>query len=282
MDHLEVYVQYKCKQPITLNSRIDFVSKGLIGGRWMINGTGLGATNHFESGAFIRSRAGVKWPDIQFHFLPAAMRYDGKAAFNGHGFQVHVGPNKPRSRGVVRVISPSADDKPAIRFNYLQHEDDRADWRTTIRLTREILMQPALDSYRGEEIQPGKAVARDDEIDSWVRETTESAYHPCGTCKMGADEDPLAVLDSACRLRGIGRVRVVDASVFPTITNGNLNAPTIMVAERLADIILGQDLLAPADVEVWIDPQWRQRQRTGQPEREVSVEKKLQVESSFE
>ncbi|MEM7021495.1 MAG: choline dehydrogenase, partial [Pseudomonadota bacterium] len=200
-DHLEVYFQYRCTQPITLNGKLGLIGKGLIGARWLLFKTGLGATNHFESCAFIRSQAGMKWPDIQYHFLPAAMRYDGRAAFDGHGFQVHVGPNKPKSRGWVRIRSADPSEKPSILFNYLKHEDDRADWRRCIRLTREIIGQPAMDSYRGEEIQPGADVRSDEAIERWVRAHAESAYHPSCTCKMGAEDDPMAVLDPQCRVR---------------------------------------------------------------------------------
>lgn len=228
-DHLEVYFQYQCHQPITLNGKLDLVSKGLIGAEWILTRKGLGATNHFESCAFIRSREGLKWPNIQYHFLPAAMRYDGNAAFDGHGFQVHVGPNKPESRGSVSIISDDPKANPHIQFNYLSTEQDRQDWRDCIRLTREILAQPAMDNFRGNEIQPGKAVTSDEAIDEWVKQNVESAYHPSCTCKMGADSDPMAVVDEQCRVRGIEHLRVVDASIFPTIPNGNLNAPTIMV-----------------------------------------------------
>ncbi|UTV29520.1 choline dehydrogenase [Photobacterium atrarenae] len=266
-DHLEVYFQYECEQPITLNSKLGLISKGLIGTRWILRKDGLGATNHFESCAFIRSRAGLKWPNIQYHFLPAAMRYDGQAAFDGHGFQVHVGPNKPESRGRVWIGSADPYQKPNIEFNYISTEQDRQDWRDCIRLTREILAQPAMDPYRGTEIQPGEAVNTDAEIDAWVRQNVESAYHPSCTCKMGADTDPMAVLNSACQVRGIDGLRVVDSSVFPTIPNGNLNAPTIMVAEKVADAILGNTPLAPSDAPTWIAPNWESQQRSGQAKR---------------
>ncbi len=269
-DHLEVYFQYRCTQPITLNSKLGLLSKGLIGTRWLLARSGLGATNHFESCAFIRSRAGQQWPDIQYHFLPAAMRYDGQAAFDGHGFQVHVGPNKPRSRGQVRIRSAGPAHKPEIRFNYLEHEEDRADWRACIRLTREIIAQPAFDAYRGPEIQPGDDVRSDEAIGAWVRTNAESAYHPSCTCRMGAEDDPLAVLDSRCRVRGIEGLRVVDSSVFPTIPNGNLNAPTIMVAEKAADLIKGVEPLSPSDAPYYLDEHWQDRQRPGEPVRAVS------------
>ncbi len=237
-DHLEVYFQHECKEPITLNSKLGLISKALIGIEWLLFKTGLGATNHFESGGFIRSRPEKEWPDIQYHFLPAAMRYDGTAALKGHGYQVHVGPNKPKSRGYVRVKSSNAMDKPEIKFNYLAHEDDIADWRQAIRLTRNILGQNALKPYRGREIQPGATIQSDHDIDAWVRQNVESAYHPSCSCKIGSDEDPMAVLDSQCRVRGFEGLRVIDSSVFPSITNGNLNAPTIMVAEKMSDAIL--------------------------------------------
>jgi choline dehydrogenase len=268
-DHLEVYFQYRCTQPITLNGKLGPISKGLIGARWVLFGSGLGATNHFESCAFIRSRAGQKWPDIQYHFLPAAMRYDGRAAFEGHGFQVHVGPNKPKSRGRVLVRSADPRVKPFILFNYLQHGDDRLDWRACIRLTREIIAQPAFDDYRGPEIQPGEDVRSDAAIDAWVRANAESAYHPSCTCKIGGDDDVMAVLDSACRVRGIDHLRVVDSSVFPSITNGNLNAPTIMVAERAADLIKGVEPLPPSNAPYYIDAKWESRQRPDPPARRL-------------
>lgn len=260
-DHLEVYFQYWCKEPVSLNSKLGLISKGMIGTRWILFKDGLGATNHFESCGFIRSRAGLKWPNIQYHFLPAAMRYDGQAAVDGHGFQVHVGPNKPESRGKVWIESNDPEAKPRIQFNYISTEQDKQDWRDTIRLTRELLQQSALDQYRGEEIQPGMHVQTDEQIDRWVKDNVESAYHPSCTCKMGADDDPMAVLDEECRVRGVENLRVVDSSIFPTITNGNLNAPTIMVAERAADMILGKSLLSPENVPVWIHPEYQTQQR---------------------
>ncbi|WP_419240584.1 choline dehydrogenase [Photobacterium leiognathi] len=260
-DHLEVYFQYHCNEAITLNSKLDLVSKGKIGAQWLLTRTGLGATNHFESCAFIRSRKGLKWPNIQYHFLPAAMRYDGRAAFDGHGFQVHVGPNKPQSRGSVEVVSNDPHAKPKIEFNYISTDQDKQDWRDCIRLTREIMAQSALDQYRGDEIQPGADITSDQAIDQWVKENVESAYHPSCTCKMGDDNDVMAVLDSQCRVRGIENLRVVDSSIFPTIPNGNLNAPTIMVAERAADFILQRTPLPAGNVPVWIAPDWEKTQR---------------------
>lgn len=260
-DHLEVYFQIHCTQPITLNSKLGLFSKALIGAEWILKKTGLGATNHFESCAFIRSRAGVKAPDIQYHFLPAAMRYDGRAAVKGHGYQVHVGPNKPTSRGKVWITSNDPHAHPTIKFNYISTEQDKADWRACIRLTREILQQQALADYSGGEIQPGDGVQTDEEIDAWVRQNVESAYHPSCTCKMGADDDAMAVVDTQCRVRGIENLRVVDSSVFPVITNGNLNAPTMMVAEKAADLILGNTPLTPIDAEVWYHTDYENCQR---------------------
>jgi choline dehydrogenase len=268
-DHIEVYFQYRCKQPITLNGKLDPFSKFLIGAQWFLTRNGLGATNHFESCAFIRSNAGVKWPDIQYHFLPAAMRYDGRAAFDGHGFQVHVGPNKPTSRGSVKISGPAPDAEPLVQFNYLSTEKDRLDWRHCLKLTREIMQQPSMDAYRGDEIQPALDFSQIDEVDAWVRQNVESAYHPSCSVKMGAEDDPMAVLDPQCRVRGVDKLRVVDSSIFPAITNGNLNAPTIMAAEKAADMIRGRKPLTSA-AEFWIDDQWRERQRIGVAQREVA------------
>lgn len=237
-DHLEVYFQFHCKQPVTLNDKLSLWSKFWIGARWFFFKSGLGATNHFESCAFIRSNDIVKWPDIQYHFLPAAIRYDGTPSLDGHGFQVHVGPNKPKSRGHVRIQSADPLSAPHIDACYLTHQDDINVWRQCIHLTRNIIAQKSLDEYRGDELHPGAGITSDDNIDRWVQDNVESAYHHCGTCKMGNRNDPMAVVDPACKLIGIRGVRIVDASIFPTITNGNINAPTIMVAEKAADMIL--------------------------------------------
>ena len=269
-DHLEVYFQYRCRQPITINGHLGLLSKLRIGAQWVLTKSGLGATNHFESCGFIRSRAGVAAPDIQYHFLPAAIRYDGQAAFDGHGFQVHVGPNKPDSRGHVRISGPDSIHEPLIQFNYLSTEKDLADWRQCLRLTREILQQPALDEFRGGEIQPGIDLSDDAAVDAWVRRNVETAYHPSCSCRMGARNDERAVVDPQCRVRGLESVRIVDSSIFPTIPNGNLNAPTIMVAERAADLILGKEPMQ-IDAPVWRDPEWRTRQREREPVRPVPI-----------
>lgn len=266
-DHLEVYFQFHCKQPVSLNKKLGLFSKFLIGARWFFFKTGLGATNHFESCAFIRSEAGRKSPDIQYHFLPAAMRYDGTASIDGHGFQVHVGPNKPKSRGHVTIASANPAVDPNILFNYLQNEEDIAAWRRCIRLTREIMNQPVMDAYRGDEIQPGLDVTSDAEIDEWVRANVESAYHPCGTCRMGHSDDAGAVVNTEGQVIGLEALRVVDASVFPTVPNGNINAPTIMVAEKMSDAILGKAPLPQQNVPIWIAPNWRSKQRETLPKR---------------
>ena len=264
-DHSEVYIQYACKEPITLNGKMGLLSRALIGMEWILFKRGLSVSNHFESGGFIRSDASLEWPDIQFHFLPAAMRYDGKKPLKGHGFMVLTGPNKPKSRGYVRLRSPEAHEHPDILFNYLDREEDREGFRRCLRLTREIIAQPAFDRFRGKEMAPGAGVRKDDEIDAWVRETMESTYHPCGTCRMG--EDAMAVVDSNLKVRGIEGLRVIDSSVFPTEPNANLNAPTIMLAERASDIVRGKPLLAASNAAVGTAPGVGVTQRSREPVR---------------
>jgi choline dehydrogenase len=260
-DHLEIYFQVRCPEAITLNSKLNFMWKGLIGAQWLFLRSGLGATNHFESCAFIRTKAGVEYPDIQYHFLPGAIRYDGKAAAPGHGFQVHVGPMRSASRGHVHARSPEPAEAPEIRFNYMSKPEDWADFRTCVRLTREVFRQDALARYVGSEIQPGAHVTSDEAIDAFVAEHCESAFHPSGTCRMGEAGDPLAVVDPECRVIGMENLRVVDSSIFPRITNGNLNGPSMMVGEKAADLILGRDPLAPSNLEPWINPDWETSQR---------------------
>lgn len=255
-DHLEVYIQQECTQPITLYSKLNLFSKAKIGAQWLFFKTGDGATNHFESAAFVRSKAGVEYPDIQYHFLPVAIRYDGKAAAESHGFQAHVGPMRSKSRGSVTLRSANPREKPRIQFNYMAHEDDWADFRHCVRLTREIFGQDAFASYRGAEIQPGAHVQSDDEIDDFLREHVESAFHPCGTCKMGSVDDPMAVVDPECRVIGVEGLRVADSSIFPRITNGNLNGPSIMTGEKASDHILGRTPLAASNQIPWINPRW--------------------------
>jgi choline dehydrogenase len=260
-DHLELYIQMASSQPITLYKHWNLVSKGLIGAQWLFTKTGMGASNQFESAAFVRSRAGVPYPDIQYHFLPIAVRYDGQAAAEGHGFQAHTGPMRSKSRGSVslRSADPAAD--PVIRFNYMSHPEDWEDFRTCIRLTREIFAQEAFRPYVKHEIQPGAALQSDAELDGFIRDHAESAYHPCGTCRMGSADDPLAVVDPEARVIGVEGLRVADSSVFPRITNGNLNGPSIMVGEKVSDLLLGREPLARANDVPWIHPDWQTAQR---------------------
>ena len=266
-DHSEIYIQYACKEPVTLNGKMSLLGKAMIGLRWLLFKDGLGASNHFEAGGFIRSSKGLRWPDIQFHFLPAAMRYDGDKPFKGHGFMVLTGPNKPKSRGHVRALSADPYQHPEIRFNYLQSEEDREGFRRCVRLTREIIAQPAMDRFRGEELAPGPQVQTDEQIDAFVRANMESTMHPCGSCRMG--EDDMAVVDSTLRVHGLQGLRVIDSSVFPSEPNGNLNAPTIMLAERAADLVRGREPLVPVDVPVGLVDGWEEQQRSRAPRREV-------------
>ncbi len=260
-DHLELYIQQASLQPITLYKHWNLFSKGLIGAQWLFTKTGLGASNQFESAAFIRSNPGVEYPDIQYHFLPIAVRYDGQAAAEGHGFQAHVGPMRSPSRGAVTLRSNKAEDAPVIRFNYMSHEKDWQDFRKCIRLTREIFGQDAFKPYAGKEIQPGASVQTDEELNAFIAEHAESAYHPCGTCRMGRADDKNAVVDPEGRVIGVDGLRVADSSIFPQITNGNLNAPSIMVGEKMSDHILGKDALPKANDRPWIHPQWEVAQR---------------------
>jgi len=260
-DHLELYVQQAATQPITLYKHWNLISKAFIGAQWLFTKTGLGASNQFESAAFVRSNAGVDYPDIQFHFLPMAIRYDGKAAAEGHGFQAHVGPMRSPSRGAVTLASADPSIAPKIHFNYMSTDQDWVDFRHCIRLAREIFAQPAFDAFRGAEIQPGAAAQSDAELDDCIREHAESAYHPCGTARMGRADDKMAVVDPECRVIGVDGLRLADSSVFPRITNGNLNGPSIMVGEKAADHILGKSMLPPSNDAPWINPRWRESDR---------------------
>lgn len=260
-DHLELYIQQAATQPVSLFKYWNLPGKAYVGARWLFTKTGPGASNQFESTGFIRSRAGVDYPDVQFHFLPIAVRYDGQAAAEGHGFQAHVGPMRSPSRGRVRLTSADPAAKPSILFNYMSDPQDWADFRKCIRLTREIFGQEAFAPYRGHEIQPGEAVQSDAALDDFIRDHVESAYHPCGTARMGAAADPMAVVDPDCRVIGVEGLRLADSSVFPRIPNGNLNGPSIMVGEKAADHILGRDLLPRSNVEPWIHPDWQTSQR---------------------
>jgi choline dehydrogenase len=260
-DHLEFYFQVACTQPITLYSSMGLLARAMIGARWLLFKDGLGATNHFETGGFIRSRAGVPYPDIQYHFLPLAVTYDGSSLAKEHGFQAHVGPMRSKSRGHVQLASSDPHDHPKILFNYLSHPDDMTEMRACVRLTREIFAQAAFDPYRGREIQPGDEVAGDEQIDAFVRAKVESAFHPSCSCKMGRHDDPMAVVDREARVIGVEGLRVVDSSIMPSITTGNLNAPTFMLAEKLADHIRGKPLLPVAAASHYVAPDWQASQR---------------------
>ena len=260
-DHLEIYMQYASLQPITLFKYWNLWGKALVGAQWLLTGKGLGASNQFESAAFIRSDKGIPYPDIQYHFLPIAVRYDGKAAAEGHGFQAHVGPMRSKSRGTVTLASADPKAAPLIRFNYMSHPDDWAEFRKCVRLTREIFGQEAFRPFVKHEIQPGARTDSDDAIDGFIREHAESAYHPCGTARIGAADDPGAVVDPDCRVIGVDGLRVADSSIFPRITNGNLNGPSIMVGEKASDHILGKGMRAPSNAEPWVNPRWQSAQR---------------------
>jgi choline dehydrogenase len=247
--------------PLTLYSWQGLVAKGAIWARWLLLRDGHGATNHFETCGFIRSRAGIRYPDIQYHFLPLAVTYDGKGLASEHGFQAHVGPMRSKSRGFVRLKSRDPREHPRIQFNYMSHEDDWTEMRACVRLTREIFAQEAFDPYRGREIQPGADVDTDETIDAFIRDKVESAYHPSCSCKMGSALDPTAVVDPTTRVIGLQSLRVVDSSIMPSITTGNLNAPTIMIGEKAADHILARPLAAASNASYYVAENWRTAQR---------------------
>jgi choline dehydrogenase len=260
-DHLEFYFQVACKEPITLFSSTGTLPKGWVGLRWLLRKDGLGATNHFESCGFIRSRAGVRYPDIQYHFLPLAVSYDGKSLATEHGFQAHVGPMRSKSRGWVRLSSADPREKPRLLFNYMSHPDDWTEMRACVRLTREIFAQRSFDRYRGREIQPGAEITSDEAIDGFIRAKVESAFHPSCTCKMGTSDDLMAVVDNETRVIGVDALRIADASIMPSITTGNLNAPTIMIGEKASDHILGREPLPASNAPVYVAPDWETAQR---------------------
>lgn len=260
-DHLELYIQMAASQPVSLFKYWNIFGKAWVGLQWLLAKRGPGASNQFESAAFIRSQAGVDYPDIQYHFLPIAVRYDGQAAAEGHGFQAHVGPMRAKSRGTVSLRSADPGADPVIRFNYMSDPQDWEDFRRCIRLTREIFAQPAFAPYVRHEIQPGAQAQSDEALDAFIRDHAESAYHPCGTCRMGRADDPTAVVDPQARVIGVQGLRVADSSIFPRITNGNLNAPSIMVGEKVSDLLLGRDPLAPDNAQPWINPNWQVSQR---------------------
>lgn len=249
-DHLEMYLQYECKQPVSLYPALKWYNQPMIGAQWLFKGTGIGASNQFEAGGFIRTSDKFAWPNIQFHFLPVAINYNGSNAVNMHGFQAHVGSMRSPSRGRVRLKSLDPRQHPSILFNYMSSEQDWEEFRAAIRITREIMAQPALDPYRGAEISPGKQVNTDEELDAFVRERAETAFHPCGTCKMGNDE--MAVVNGAGQVHGIEGLRVIDASIMPLIITGNLNATTIMIAEKIADKIRNRAPLPVSQADYFV------------------------------
>ena len=259
MDHLELYIQMECAKPVTLFPTQSLWGKAKIGMEWLATRKGLGATNHFESGGHIRSRAGIVYPDIQYHFLPLAISYDGLSLASGHGFQVHVGTKRSKSRGWVRLRDVRPDSLPRVRFNYMSHPDDWLEFRACMRLTREIFAQPAFASYRGQELAPGADAQDDTALDAFLKRKVESAYHPCGTCRMGTDAASVTTPDG--RVRGVDGLRVVDASLMPQATAGDLNAPTLVLAERMSDLIRGRHLPEAEGAELLADPHWATRQR---------------------
>ena len=272
MDHMEIYLQMECRQPITLFTQMTPLRKAMLGVQWLMTRKGLGATNHFETGGHIRSRAGIVYPDIQFHFLPLAISYDGKSMATGHGFQVHVGTKRSKSRGWVKLRSAAPEDLPRVQFNYMTHPDDWQEMRACVRLTREIFAQPAFAPYCGAELAPGAACQTDDSIDAFLKAKLESAYHPCGTCRMGTDD--AAVVDPrTMKFKAVDGLRVVDSSVLPQATAGDLNAPTLVMAERAADLVRGQSLPAAQDAPLLADPDWATRQRSAAITRNYSADR---------
>jgi choline dehydrogenase len=245
-DHLELYVQYACKQPVSMFPCLKWYNQPWIGLKWLFAGKGEAATNHFEAGGFIRGNDQVEYPNLQYHFLPIAIRYDGSAPNEGHGYQVHVGPMNTDVRGHVKIKSNDPGVHPGILFNYLSTEQEKREWVEAIRKTRDIMTQPAFDEYRGKELAPGAQAQTDEEILDFVAREGESAYHPSCTCAMGTHD--MAVTDPELRVHGVEGLRVVDASVMPCVTNGNIYAPVMMIAEKAADIILGNTPLAPEKI----------------------------------
>ncbi len=258
-DHPDIVVQHRCLKPVSLYGINRGAGKLLAGIRWFVKHDGLAASNHFEAGGFIRSRSGVDFPDLQLTFMPLAIQPGTVSDVGSHSYQVHIDLMRPKSLGRVKIRSADPAAPPSLLFNYLQDPQDREDLRTSVRLTREILDQPALAPFRGEELSPGLKVQSDAEIDAFVRQGVETCYHPVGTCRMGVGAD--CVVDDQCRVRGIEGLRVVDASIMPAIVSGNTNAPTIMIAERASDLIRGQVPLPRSDARVWIHPQWQAAQR---------------------
>ncbi|MCY1284128.1 Oxygen-dependent choline dehydrogenase [compost metagenome] len=234
-DHLELYLQYACKEPVSIYPATKWWNQPMIGAEWLLLGSGLGASNQFEAGGFIRTRPEFAWPNIQYHFLPVAINYNGSKGVQEHGFQAHMGSMRSPSRGRIHLKSKDPRQHPSILFNYMSHEQDWQEFRDGIRITREIMGQPALDPYRGRELSPGANLKSDAELDEFIRNHAETAFHPSCSCKMGSDD--MAVVDGQGRVHGMEGLRVVDASIMPEIITGNLNATTIMIAEKIADKI---------------------------------------------
>ncbi|HGH4290488.1 TPA: choline dehydrogenase [Pseudomonas aeruginosa] len=249
-DHLELYLQYACKQPVSIYPATKWWNQPAIGAQWLFLGKGLGASNQFEAGGFIRTREAFEWPNIQFHFLPVAINYNGSKGVQEHGFQAHMGSMRSPSRGRIHLKSRDPRQHPSILFNYMSHEQDWQEFRDGIRLTREIMNQPALDPYRGRELSPGVSVQSDAELDEFIRNHAETAFHPSCSCKMGSDD--MAVVDGQGRVHGMEGLRVVDASIMPLIITGNLNATTIMMAEKIADRIRGRQPLPRSTVKYYV------------------------------
>jgi len=256
-DHLEVYIQYACKLPVSIAPGLKWRNRPRLGAEWLFLRRGLGATNHFEAGGFVRGNDDVDYPNLMFHFLPIAIRYDGSAPTKGHGYQVHIGPMYSDARGTVKIRSTDPHEHPALRFNYLSTEQDRREWVEAVRVARDILTQPAFAPFNGGELSPGPGVETEEQILDWVAEDAETALHPSCTTRMGTDD--MSVLDPlTMRVRGVDGLRVVDASSMPYITNGNIYAPVMMLAEKSADLILGNTPLAPSTVPFY-------RYRDGSP-----------------
>ena len=259
-DHPDLAVQHRCREPLSLYGVNHGLARLATGLRWFLRADGPAASNHFEAGAFLRSRAGILHPDIQLTFMPLAIRPGTVRDVGCHSFQVHIDLLRPRSLGRVALRSADPAEPPSIVFNYLSHPEDRTDLRQAVRLTREILAQPALDAVRGEELNPGVAVTSDAALDAWIRQGVETCYHPVGTCRMGLSPRD-SVVDAHGRVHGVPGLRVIDASIMPGIVSGNTNAPVIMMAEKLSDDILGRPSLEPVNAPVWIHPAWASAQR---------------------
>ncbi|MDP7631126.1 MAG: GMC family oxidoreductase N-terminal domain-containing protein, partial [SAR324 cluster bacterium] len=249
-DHLEVYVQHGCKQPVSMQPALKWWKQPWIGFQWLFMRKGAAATNHFEAGGFLRSNENEAYPNLMFHFLPLAIRYDGSSPEGDHGYQVHIGPMYSDARGTVKLHSTDPWDKPKLRFNYLSTEQDRREWIEAIRCARKILNQPAFKPFSTGELSPGPSVESEEKILDWVARDAETALHPSCTCKLGTDENAVVSPDSM-KVHGVENLRVVDASVMPFITNGNIYAPTMMLSEKAADLILGNTPLPPSPAQFY-------------------------------